>query len=155
MRVISMSEGLGLMLDPEFRYLEFACPLIGSYWDKCRSPRAGVTRLGRAAAETVELGLGLPQRVGRLLGRVERGELQINVHHEGLDRLTREFEGMTNRLALALVLAASVMALAVSLGVHGLPGIEPYVRILLGLGFAFSLGFGVWLLASIWRSGRR
>jgi hypothetical protein len=62
---------------------------------------------------------------------------------------------MTNRLALAMVLAASVVALGVALGVHGLPGIEGHVRILLALGFLFSLAFGAWLVASIWRAGRQ
>jgi hypothetical protein len=62
---------------------------------------------------------------------------------------------MTNRLALAMILTASVVALAVALGVHGMSGIEPYLRALFALGFIFSLAFGAWLLASIWRSGRR
>jgi ubiquinone biosynthesis protein len=112
-------------------------------------------RLGRAAAEAAALGLGVTRRAERQLSRFERGEIELKVHHQGLDRVTREFESMTNRLALALVLAASVVALAVALGVHGLSGIEPYVRVLFGLGFVFSLGFGVWLLVSILRSGRR
>lgn len=155
MRVVSMSEGLGLLLDPEFRYVDFAVPIFRAHWRKSRSPSAAVTRLGRAAADAAELGLGLPRRAGLLLGRMERGELELNVRHEGLERLAREFEGMTNRLAVAMILAASVVALAVALGVHGRQGIEPYLRALFALGFIFSLVFGGWLLASIWRSGRR
>lgn len=154
-RVVSMSEGLGLMLDPEFRYLEFASPIFRERWKRGQSLRTGAMRLGRAAAEAADLGLELPRRAGRLLGRVERGEIELNVRHEGLDRLSREFQGMTNRLALAMVLAASVVALGVALGVHGLPGIEGYVRVLFALGFVFSLAFGFWLLAAIWRAGRR
>jgi ubiquinone biosynthesis protein len=155
LRVVSMSEGLGLMVDPEFRYFEFAGPIVREQWQSGRSLRASVTRLGRAASDAAELGLELPRRAGRLLGRVERGEIELNVRHEGLDRLARDFQGMTNRLALAMVLAASVVALSVALGVHGLQGVEGYVRVLFGLGFVFSIAFGVWLLASIWRAGRR
>jgi hypothetical protein len=77
------------------------------------------------------------------------------VRHEGLQRMTREFQGMTNRLAIALVLAASVVALGVALGAHGRTGAEPWLRVLFTLGFVFSLAFGAWLLASVWRAGRR
>jgi hypothetical protein len=62
---------------------------------------------------------------------------------------------MTNRLALAVVLASSVVALGVALGVHRLRGLERYLDWLFTLGFMFSLGFGLWLVFSIWRAGRR
>jgi len=155
MRVVSMSEGLGLMLDPDFRYFDFANPIFRAHWKQTRSVPAGAMRLRRAAADATELGLGLPRRTGLLLGRIERGELELKVRHEGLDRLTHEFEGMTNRLAIAMILAASVVALAVALGVHGPNGFEPYLRALFTLGFVFSLAFGLWLLLGILRSGRR
>lgn len=154
LRVITMSEGLGLMLDPDFGYLEFASPIFREQWQQGRSLKAGAARLGRAAADATDLGLELPRRAGRLLGRVERGELEVGVRHEGLERLTHEFQGMTNRLALAMVLAASVVGLAVALGVHGLAGIEPFIRVLFVLGFLFSLAFGAWLIVSIWKAGR-
>lgn len=155
MRVLSMSEGLGLRLDPEFRYLDFARPIILAHREQGRSLVAAANRFGRAATDAAELGLELPRRMGRLLGRIERGELELKVHHEGLEKLTHEFDAMTNRLALAMILTASVVALAVALGVHGMSGVEPYLRTLFALGFVFSLAFGVWLLASVWRSGRR
>jgi ubiquinone biosynthesis protein len=155
MRVVAMSEGLGLMLDPEFRYFEFAAPIIRRRWKRDHSPRAGALRLGRAALDAADLGLELPRRAGRLLGRLERGELELNMRHEGLERFTQEFQRMTNRLALAMVLAASVVALGVGIGTYGRPGAEPFLKWLFGLGFVFSLAFGVWLLGSVWRSGRR
>ncbi len=155
LRVVSMSEGLGLMLDPEFRYLEFAAPIVRENWRRGRTLKAGFARLGRAAAEATDLGLDFPKRAGRLLGRAERGELELSVRHEGLDRFAHDLQGMTNRLALSMLLAASVVALAVALGVNGLPGGERYVRVLFAFGFLFSLAFGVWLLVSILRSGRR
>lgn len=155
MRVVSMSEGLGLMLDPEFRYLEFASPILRQHWEKSRSLSAGMSRLGRAANAAAELGLELPRRTDRLLGRLERGELELNVRHEGLTKFALELQGMTNRLALALILAASVVALGVAIGFQGPAGFAPYLRWLFGLGFFFSLAFGAWVLLSIWRSRGR
>lgn len=153
MRVVTMSEGIGLRLDPDFRYLEFASPIIKKHWQGTRSLRAGAARFGRAAADAADLGLELPRRAGRLLARLERGEMELNVRHEGLERFAHELQGMTNRLALAMLLAASVVALGVALGFQG--GTAPYLRWLFALGFLFSLAFGVWVIASIWSSRRR
>jgi ubiquinone biosynthesis protein len=155
MRVIAMSEGLGLKLDPEFHYLDFVSPIIREHWQSARSAGASVVRLGRAAADATELVLELPRRTGRLLGRLERGELEVNIRHEGLEKLAGELQGMTNRLALAMILAASVVALGVALGFQGAAGFGPFLRWLFGLGFVFSLAFGAWVVGSIWRSRKR
>jgi ubiquinone biosynthesis protein len=155
MRVMAMSEGLGLTVDPGFRYFEVAAPIIRRRWRREHSPRAGARRLGRAALDAAELGVELPRRAGRLLGRLERGELELNMRHEGLERLAQEFQRMTNRLAMAVVLAASVVALGVGLGANGGMDATPFLKWLFGLGFFFSLTFGIWLLGSVWRAGRR
>jgi hypothetical protein len=113
-------------------------------------------RLGRAAYDAVELSADLPRRGGRLMGRLERGELGLNVHHEGLEAFASQFQRMTNRLALAVVLAASVVALALALGVRWQTGGHGrYIEWLFRLGLMFSLGFGAALLWSMWRAPRR
>jgi ubiquinone biosynthesis protein len=155
MRVATMSEGIGLRLDPEFRYLEYATPYFRREWQRSHSLTTTAKRLGHSALEAAELSVELPRRARRLLGRIERGELELNVRHEGLSNFADQLQRMANRLALAVVLAASVVALGVALGVHRLRGLERYTDWLFTLGFVFSLGFGVWLVSSIWRAGRR
>lgn len=155
LRVMTMSEGIGLTLDPTFHYLEFASPLIRRHWARSHSLQAGVARLGQAVGDAAELSVELPRRTGRLLGRFERGEIELSIRHEGMDAFAVQFQRMTNRLALAIILAASVVALGVSLGVHRLRGLERYLDWLFTFGFIFSLGFGLWLVASIMRAGRR
>jgi ubiquinone biosynthesis protein len=154
-RVLSMSEGMGLMLDPTFRYLEYASPILREHWKRRISLGARARQFGRSAAEAADLAAQLPRRTQRMLGRLERGEFELNVRHERLEEVTREFQNMTNRLSLAMILSASVIALGVALGAHGGAEIQRYVRWLFLLGFVFSLGFGIWVLLSILRSGRR
>jgi ubiquinone biosynthesis protein len=155
LRVACMSEGVGLSLDPGFHYLEYASPLFRKRWEQRQSLRSTVERLGRAAADAAELTVELPRRAGRLLGRIERGEMELNVRHEGIDAFANQFQRMTNRLALSVILAASVVALGLALGVHRLPQLERYLDWLFTLAFVFSLGFGAWLIVSIWRAGRK
>jgi ubiquinone biosynthesis protein len=155
LRVINMSEGIGLTLDPDFNYLEYAGPLMLKAWKRQNSLGAVALRAGRAAADTVELSFDLPHRVSRLIARMERGEVPLHVTHHGIEGLTRDLQRMTNRLALAILLAASVVALGVAVGVHNAPGLEPLVLWLFRLALFFSLVFGASVLWGIWRSSRR
>jgi len=90
--VVGMSEGLGAQLDPDFRLFEFATPYLQQFWLEHRSPKALALRVGQAALDTAELGLELPRRASRLLGQIERGELEFNVNHEGLRAFSRQLQ---------------------------------------------------------------
>ncbi|MGE5179554.1 MAG: ABC1 kinase family protein [Bacteroidota bacterium] len=155
LRVINMAEGLGLTLDPEFRYLEFATPIIKKLGKHRFSPVAMARRAGQAALEAAELGADFPRRAARLLGRLERGEMTIKVDHRGLDETTREFQRMTNRLVLAMILAASIIALGLAAGIRMVPSLEPVVGWLFRIALLFSLAFGLSVMWEMWRSGRR
>jgi len=154
-RVMTMSEGVGLRLDPGFHYLEYASPFFKGQWAESHSLAATAQRLGRAAIDAAELSADMPRRTERLLGRIERGELEFNIRTEWLESFASQFQRMTNRLAIAIVLGASVVSLGVALGVRRLPGLERYLDWLFSLGFLFSLAFGLWLIVSILRAGRR
>ena len=155
LRVVSMSEGMGLMLDPDFHYLEYASPIIRKNWKERTSLRSRLGQLGRSTVEAADLSLGLPRRTQRLLSRIERGEFELNVRHERLEEVTREFQHMTNRLSMSFVLAASVVAMAVAMGAQADAEMRGFLRWLFLLGFVFTLGFGLWLLVSVWRAGRK
>ena len=154
LRVVGMSEGLGAQLDPDFQLFEFASPFLQQFWLERRSPKAMALRVGQAALDTAELGLELPQRTARLLGQIERGELEFNVKHAGLRDFSHQLQRMTNRLALTMLLSATIVALGLVMTVYHPPDWEQYGGWLFGLAFLFSLGFGNWLMWRIWRSGR-
>ena len=71
-RVVSMSEGLGSQLDPDFRLFQFATPFLQHFWLERRSPKAMALHAAPAALDAAELGLDLPQRASRLHGQLER-----------------------------------------------------------------------------------
>lgn len=151
-RVIGMSEALGARLDPDFRLFEFAAPYMKRFWRSRRSLKVLSQRLGQAALEAIELGLELPRHVSHLLHQVERGELEFRVNPESLTEFTHQLQRMTNRLALTILLAATIVALGVVMTIYHPPGWEQYGGLIFGLGFLLALGLGVRLMWSIWRS---
>lgn len=155
LRVLSMSEGMGLMLDPSFHYLEYASPIIRRYWKRKTGFRARLDQAGRSVVEMSDFAVSFPRRAQRLMSRVERGEIEVSIRHENLTGVVREFQHMTNRLSMALIVAASVVALSVAMGVRSDGEIKTYIHWLFVFGFVFTLVFGFWLVINIWRSNQR
>jgi ubiquinone biosynthesis protein len=153
-RLSTINEGISMTLYPEFRMLDFAAPIVMRYLREQRSPEKVIPQLARGALDSLELGLTLPKRAARLLKQVERGQLQFNINYEGLRQFANQMEKMTNRLAMAIVLAAVIVALGIVLVIYHPTSWQAFGEYLFFFAFISSLGFGAWLMWSIWRSGK-
>ncbi len=153
-RVLTMSEGMGVMLDPDFRLFEFAEPYLRKFWTEQRSPYALASKIGRSAFDATELALDLPHRAARLLEKIERGEVDMSIRVEELNTAMRQLQKMANRLAVSILLGATIVSFGLILGVFRPSFSDQYLGPMFLLGFMFSLGFGAWLMWSIWWSGR-
>lgn len=153
-KVIAMSEGLGSQLDPEFRMMEFAEPYFRRFWVQSRSIRRQVRRIVEGSQELAELGFSMPKHARRFLGRLERGELTMITHHEGLEDAVKELQRASNRVSVSILTAALIIGLGLLMLVYHPPGWEEYGGWFFGLLFMVIVFFGLGLLWKIWRSGR-
>lgn len=154
-RVLVMSEGLGLRVDPEFRFFEFAAPLLKQAWARRHTPRALLQRGFRIVEQVAESLPLLPRRLERLARRAEQGEFDLRVKHEGLEEFSEELERMTRQLALAILLGSTIVALGLAMVVVHPAGLTRVAGGVLAAAFGASLVLGILLLLSIWRPGRR
>jgi ubiquinone biosynthesis protein len=96
-----------------------------------------------------------PRQFREILRKVMRGRLQILFRHENLDRLITELDRSSNRIAFAMVVAATILGSAILLQARVGPSVPGTSLPLLGmLGFVFAGVLGVWLTIAILRSGR-
>jgi len=151
---VAMSENLGAQLDPDFRLFEFAAPYLQQFWMERYSPKALVSRMGQTLIDAAELSLDLPQRASRLIGQLERGEVQFNINHEGLQDFAQQLQRMVNRLALSILLASIIMALGLLMIIYHPPGWDRLGGWVFGIAFLSALGFGAQLMWNIWRSSK-
>jgi ubiquinone biosynthesis protein len=134
LKALMMMEGVGLMLDPELDVFSYARPYVQRAIAEQLSPvtlGAEAWRGGRSLAEAT---LELPHQLGDLLQRVNDGELRVQTEERELRRLAGAMIGAANRLAVALLLSALLLAftaLAVAMGVGGWTGSGPTVLLLL------------------------
>ncbi|MFB3924547.1 MAG: ABC1 kinase family protein [Syntrophales bacterium] len=146
-------EGIGLMLNPDFDLVEKAEPFI-------RRIKAARYRPGRIMAELAEYGHEwmkflriAPVEFQDLLKQIRQGKTRIGFEHKGLDGLIFELDRSSNRIAFSLIISSLIIGSSLIMATD----IGPYLFgfPLLGLaGFTIAGIFGIWLVISIFRSGR-
>ena len=147
-KTLGMMEGVGLELDPDFDIFAVAQPYVRRFVRQMASPRAWGKKLLKGAGEWSDLLLQLPERIPRLLDQVSEGELDIGLRMREQDAILRHLDRLINRLAVSALVAALIIGLALVAGSQG------EGSWLAQASFAAAALLGLWLLISIWRSGR-
>lgn len=147
------TEGVGKRLDPSFKLIEHAKPLLEEVLRERLSPSAVASRLGEAGRETAEVLRTLPGEVREILSKARRDRLQIQFVHRNLDFFVQEMDRSSNRLSFAIVIAALVVGSSLIFQSGAGPTLFGYPA--LGLtGFLTAAVLGIWLVIGILRSGR-
>lgn len=147
-------EGLGRQLDPEFDLAAEASPLLRHALLAYGSPAALARRGWRSLGGTVDRVAELPQDLSELLRSGRRGKLQIQVVVVALKRSIDQLDRAVSRMTLGIVTAALIIGTAIVITVVREPALVGLRGIGL-LGFLGAVAGGLWVLLSIWRSGRR
>ena len=146
-------EGMGRQLDPDFDMVAEAAPFLRRTMLARFTPDALAKRGWQGVAGAVDLLTGLPKDLRHLLRAIRRGAFRVKVDVDRLDRFADRMNQAMSRLAMSSVIAALIVGSSIVMTVQGGPT-------LLGLPFFGLLGFGgavvggIWLLFSIWRSGK-
>ena len=148
-------EGLGRLLDPGFDMVAEATPFLVRNVQQRHAPDALVKR-GIAGFNSI-LGMmtGLPADLRRLLRMARKGAITLNVDIAHMDFVVGRLDRSISRLTIGIVTSALIIGSSIVMTVTDESGFGWFRPSLLGvLGFIGSVAGGVWLLASIWSSGR-
>lgn len=146
-------EGLGRQLDPDFQIVHHLTPFVKKVIVDRYMPRNLVKRGWRNLNNMVDVATGLPRDISRLLREARRGRVKIDLDLKRLDHFGHQLDHSTNRLTLALLTASLIIGSSIVMTVKGGPtlfGLPAFGF----LGYFMASLFGVWLIVSIWRSGR-
>lgn len=151
-----MVTGVALELDPELNLLDLLRPRMARLLRRRFSPSRVLKAGGMTGWHLVNVIRQGPKQVRHLLRRLSRGEWQVNIRHQNLDHLANELDRSSNRVAFALVIAATIVAS--SMIITSDPNRSTVLGVplpLLGLaGYLFAGIMGVALVWAIWRSGK-
>jgi ubiquinone biosynthesis protein len=151
-RALTTAESLGRDLDPTFNIAAYVQPFAEQLVMERYDPRYLLRRLGATSEETSDLLFLLPSALSQILERLRRGEISMGIEVRQLDRLMREFDTASNRLTLAIILAASIIGSSLIIQTQMPPILFGYSALGL-LGFLISAVLGLGLVIAILRSG--
>ncbi len=146
-------EEVGRMLDPEYDLVTEAVPFVKKLSRRKYRPKIVLRDIVAFLQDMRELITPFPHELRRILEKLSRGELELEFHHKGLEKLMLQVERSANRLSFSLIIAAIIvgssliMRLEVGYKFLGYP--------LFGiLGFVFAGILGIWLVLAMLRSGK-
>ena len=144
-------EGLGRQLNPGFDMTSAIAPFLEKVLLAYSAPEAIAKRGWRTLIDALGLIASLPKDLSRLLRSARRGKLQIQVEVIPLKHFGEKIDRAVSRLALSIITAALIIGTAIVSNINGPDG----GLSTLGLfGFIAAASGGIWVLISIWRSGK-
>jgi len=146
-------DGVGRKLNPDFDIVEHMTPFLDQVMANRYSPSAIAMRSWRHSKDLVRVLSGLPRDLRRLVGAARRGGLLFNVDLTRLDHFGHQLDKAANRMTIGLVVAAIIVGSSIVMTVEGGSRVMG-IPIIGFIGFLSASIGGIWLLISIWRSGR-
>jgi ubiquinone biosynthesis protein len=153
-KAIATLGGVGTEIYPDFNVFEVAEPYAAELVQQRYSPRRLAEQGWEGAESYARMLMELPYQVHDTLEQFRDGEVEVAFRHKGLDLLTSQADVVVNRLVIAIVMAATIVASSL-IGISANGGWHVFgIHVLALAGFLVAAGLGFVLVASIVRSGR-
>ena len=141
-------EGVAKRLDGQTELLERAKPIVADAFKERSSPEH-ILHKGRMHLQTLlQAADELPQNLFRLSRRLQKGQMGITLDFKRFDQISHQIDRAANRLTMGIVTAALIIGSSIVMSIETGPKFISFIGYLLA--FANSL----WIIWSIWRSGK-
>jgi len=146
-------DGFGRHLDPDFNTLVFTAPYIQELMVARYRPDAIAKRGWHNLISIADLLSSFPREMHQLLRASRKGAIQVDINVRRLGDYVDKTDRAISRLTMGIVTAALIVGTSIIMTVKGGPeimGLPAFGFI----GYSAATLAGIWLLHSIWRSGR-
>ncbi|MGF1482071.1 MAG: ABC1 kinase family protein [Cyanophyceae cyanobacterium] len=143
-------EGVARQVNPEINLLDEIKPLLPDLFRRQLLGDAPLQTFLRTALDLKSLSLQSPRQLDVLLDRLSSETLKWNVQIEGLEPLRRTVGYSANRLSSSVLVGALIIGAAII----STAAPTPQLSLISNSLFAAASLLGLWLIASILRSGR-
>jgi ubiquinone biosynthesis protein len=113
LKTMTMAQSLGQRLDKDFDFFALLTPWVENIVKKKYAPSTILGKLPPAVAELALFGVGLPNRLARIVKSLERGDLQIRADVSGVERHLEHLERLVNRAIIGILAASVILAIAI------------------------------------------
>jgi len=153
-KAISTVENITSRLDPQGNMIEYVRPFAEEMLSYRFHPLKEARELGAAAVEFLDLLKDLPYELRSAIRRIREGRVRLEIEQVGQEETRKTVNRVTNRLAVAMIIAALLVASSL-LVVSKLPPLISSVSIVGISGFAIAAILGLFLAFSALRAYNR
>jgi ubiquinone biosynthesis protein len=149
-------EGLGHHYDPEFQLIERLKPFVERAMDARYRPAAVARRGQMALGDYFGLLTSVPRDVARLIKDMRRGRIRVDLDLKRLDSFGRKLDSTIDRITIGVMTASLVIGSSIVMTVKAGPTVFglPLFTVLGLFGYLLAFINSLWIIVSIWRSGR-
>ena len=146
-------EGVGKELSPSFNLVDYAKPTIEKLVRSQFGISAIKSRTEASALLWAQLAERLPSDATRILDRIRRNKVRLNIDSESIEHMTDAIDRSSRNISWALVIAALIVGSSIMVLANRTDTID--IRSALGLaGYLFAGTLGVWRIIQHLRHGR-
>jgi ubiquinone biosynthesis protein len=153
-KALSIAEGLGRSLDPEFEIVNHVEPFIRKIKFTRYTPQRITRDLVDSGRELLHLFKEIPGELREVLKNAREGKLKLDFEYHGLDRTLFRLDLISGRIASAIVLASLIIGSSIIV-LSNTPPKWHDVPIIGLAGFLIAAVMGFWLLTSMPRKRKR
>ena len=150
-------EGLGRHYDPEFRLIERAKPFLDSAMRERYQPAEAARRAQETLSNFFGLVTSMPRDLARLVKDARHGRMRVDLDLKRLDSFGHRLHSAINRATIGIMTASLVVGSSIVMTVAEGPTLfgVPLLTFFGLLGYLIAFVNSLWIILSIWRSGRR
>jgi ubiquinone biosynthesis protein len=150
-------EGLGRQYDPEFRLIERVKPFLDRAMSERYQPAEVVRRGQSTLSDVLGLVTSMPRDLARLVKDVRQGRMRVELDLKRLDSFGARLDSAIDRVTIGVMTASLVIGSSIVMTVPGGPSLFGLSLLtMFGLaGYLIAFVNSLWIILSIWRSGRR
>ena len=150
-------EGLGRQYDPEFRLIERIKPFLERAAQERYQPAEAVRRGQATLSDFFRLMTSVPRDLVRLIKDARQGRMRVDLDLKRLDSFGDRLDRAIDRVTIGVMTASLVVGSSIVMTVQGGPTLFGVSLLTLcGLvGYLVAFVNSLWVIFSIWRSGRR
>jgi len=153
LKTLAMAQAFGVKLDPDINISERIDPFARKLLKRKFSPKLKIREFYDLSNDLWELFTVLPSEIKNILKVFKRGNVKIEIQHNGFDEMLKTHERISNRVSFSLVLASMIIGSAFVVQ-SGIPPLWNGIPIIGLAGFIGAVFLGFWLLISIMKHGK-
>jgi ubiquinone biosynthesis protein len=149
-------EGLGRHYDPEFRLIERAKPFLDRAIRERYQPAEAARRAQVALSDFFGLVTSMPRDLARLVKDARHARMRVDLDLKRLDSFRHRLHGAINRATIGIMTASLVIGSSIVMTVAEGPTLfgVPLLTFVGLVGYLIAFVNSLWIILSIWRSGR-